>query len=136
MSKIEQKPTIAVECTLRLTESEMRALEAISGYSHQAVLNCLLQHLGKAYLGPYGDGLLSLLASVRELVPPILRRADEARATFNGTADIRLAADLLVKQAERQGKVLTIEQRPRLPLAMGNYDTVASVRPAREQAST
>lgn len=36
-----------------------------------------------------------------------------------------------VEQAKRLGVVLTVEQRPLQPLAMGNYETVVSVREAR-----
>jgi hypothetical protein len=34
----------------------------------------------------------------------------------------------LIATAERNGMVLTIEQRPLTPLAQGNFETVASVR--------
>lgn len=40
----------------------------------------------------------------------------------------------LVMAARRLGLVLTIEQRPLLPLAMGNYWSVVSVRKARGAA--
>lgn len=44
---------------------------------------------------------------------------------------IRSAAELLVNEAARQGLVLTIEQLPLQPLAMGHYATTVSVRQAR-----
>lgn len=44
---------------------------------------------------------------------------------------IKLMAEQLVKLAEKDGYVLIVEQRPLLPLAMGNYETVVIVRPAR-----
>lgn len=47
---------------------------------------------------------------------------------------IRLHAESVLKVAAELGVVLTIEQRPRQPLAMGNYEHVVSVRPARIQA--
>lgn len=40
----------------------------------------------------------------------------------------------LVKLAESKGVVVTIVQKPLRPLAMGNYETVPSVRLARERA--
>lgn len=40
----------------------------------------------------------------------------------------------LVAEATAAGVVLTVEQRPRAPLAMGNYDTVVSLRAARGAA--
>lgn len=36
----------------------------------------------------------------------------------------------LLEEAKRLGVVLTVEQHPLLPLAMGNYETVFTVRPA------
>lgn len=41
----------------------------------------------------------------------------------------------LVAAAERTGLVITIEQRPLQPLAMGHHETVVSVRPARGGAA-
>jgi hypothetical protein len=43
---------------------------------------------------------------------------------------LQAMAGALVKAAERQGEVLTIEQRPLKPLAMGHHETVVTVRPA------
>lgn len=44
---------------------------------------------------------------------------------------IRQRAELLASQAARLGVVLTVEQRPLQPLAMGHYTTEVSVRVAR-----
>lgn len=43
------------------------------------------------------------------------------------------AAQRLVQEAERLGVVLTVEQVPLQPLAMGHYKTVVGVRPARSK---
>lgn len=55
---------------------------------------------------------------------------------MNGTEhmDVATAACFVVAAAERQGLVLTIEQRPLEPLRMGHYSTVVSIRPARPPA--
>lgn len=45
---------------------------------------------------------------------------------------IKLMAEQLVKLAEKDGYVLTVEQVSLQPPAMGHYKTVVSVRPARE----
>jgi len=45
--------------------------------------------------------------------------------------DIAPVAAGLVAEAVRLGVVLTVEQVPRRPLAMGRHDTVVSVRAAR-----
>jgi hypothetical protein len=43
--------------------------------------------------------------------------------------DIYNAAQQLVKLADSIGVVVTVEQKPLQPLAMGHYETVVSVRP-------
>jgi hypothetical protein len=48
---------------------------------------------------------------------------------------IRAKAELLLEDAAAAGVVLTIEQRALRPLAMGHYETVVSMRPARKQAA-
>lgn len=48
-------------------------------------------------------------------------------------ADVERAAQRLVQEAERLGVVLTVEQVPPQPLAMGHYKTVVGVRPARSK---
>lgn len=55
-------------------------------------------------------------------------RSDEA---------LQLIADgaaRLISQANDLGVVLTVEQKPLRPLAMGHYETKFSVRAARERA--
>lgn len=47
---------------------------------------------------------------------------------------IQTKAAQLVKEAAQCGAVVTIETRPTLPLAMGRYEMVVDVRPARELA--
>lgn len=47
---------------------------------------------------------------------------------------IQIKAAQLVKDAAQCGVVVTIETRPRLPLAMGHHEMVVDVRPARERA--
>lgn len=49
----------------------------------------------------------------------------------DAVVNVVAAAEQLVAEAARQGIVLTVEQVPLQPLAMGNYETVVSVRPAR-----
>lgn len=45
---------------------------------------------------------------------------------------VRLMAEQAVAAAKALGMVVTIEQRSIPPLAMGRYETVVSVRPARD----
>lgn len=71
---------------------------------------------------------------------PCTTCSTEARCDDSGTClDFaqRMYADRLrslVESAARDGFVLTIEQRALRPLAMGHYESVVSVRPARKGA--
>lgn len=47
---------------------------------------------------------------------------------------IEVQAKHLVLIAQKWGLVLTIETQPRQPLAMGHYEIVVDVRPARHPA--
>lgn len=49
--------------------------------------------------------------------------------------DYQVAAEALVASAAKDGYVITIEQVPQKPLAMGNYRTEVSVRRARNAAA-
>jgi hypothetical protein len=59
---------------------------------------------------------------------------DEILAHLQGQSVEELAT-YLVCVADVQGLVLTIEQRPLTPLAMGHYETVVSVREQRARAA-
>lgn len=83
MAKIATASTVALEVTLALTESEARALEALTGYDVDGFLKSFYTSMGRHYLEPHESGLRSLFKSVRELIPSQLSRVDAARAVFN-----------------------------------------------------
>ena len=56
-------------------------------------------------------------------------RADGSRPLHE--IDIRYIAERLIKDADKAGYVLTIEQVPQLPLAMRNYKSVVNIRQKR-----
>lgn len=84
MAKIEARPTLQLQITLVLNETEARALEAISGYDPKRFLEVFYSEIGRSYLEPHAGGIHSLFESVAAQLPPILRRMDEARKLFNG----------------------------------------------------
>lgn len=59
-----------------------------------------------------------------------IERRDRAEGRPANAAALQRQAMALVMAAQTAGLVLTIEQRPLPPLAMGNYETVVSVRQA------
>lgn len=82
MATIQDRPTVKLEVTLTLNESEVRAIDGLTGYDVDSFLKCFYQHMGRHYLEPHEHGLRSLFASVREIIPSQIRRIDAARATF------------------------------------------------------
>lgn len=83
--KIDGAPTIAVDITIRLTESEARALDALAGYGVDSFLEVFYK-LGRAYMEPHEGGLRSLFCAIRGHggIPGVLSRIDDARAVFDG----------------------------------------------------
>lgn len=87
MAKIEGRATCQLHLTIAVTEDEARALDALAGYGDDAFLKMFYEKLGKSYLEPHEQGLRSFLKSVREFIPGLLRRADDARLVFDGRVD-------------------------------------------------
>ncbi len=83
--KINGVPTISVDITIRLTESEARALDALAGYGIDAFLK-VFYTLGRHYMEPHEDGLRSLFEAIRgnSGILSVLSRTDDARAVFEG----------------------------------------------------
>lgn len=84
MANISPRATLDVRAQIDFSESELRALEALTCYGIDRFLDVFYGKLGIAYLEPHEAGLRELFRSINEHVPPILRRADSARYTFDG----------------------------------------------------
>jgi hypothetical protein len=84
MVKIEQRGKIECDCVIRLTEPEMRALDAIVGYGWDGFIKTFKQHMGQSYIRDHEAGGKLLFETVRSLIPSILRRVDQAREVFDG----------------------------------------------------
>ncbi|GAG09337.1 unnamed protein product, partial [marine sediment metagenome] len=54
--KLHNEVTVHYECTLRLTEEEMRALDALTGYGFRPFLKVFYEKMGRHYLEPYEKG--------------------------------------------------------------------------------
>ena len=87
MARLHQQPTITLEVVLVLSESEARALEAISGYSFESFLEFFYKNLGKHYLEPHEAGLRSLFQSAQRELRPIFDKKDRAHKAFLGKPD-------------------------------------------------
>jgi hypothetical protein len=82
MTRLTQVPFVQVGATIKLTEPELRALEALAGYGDDAFLSTFYIHLGKNYLQPHEAGIKSLFAVIRADLNPILARANAAKQAF------------------------------------------------------
>lgn len=89
MAKIQGRPSVVLTATLVLTKHELGALEALAGYGTDEFLKIFYEHMGKHYLRPHEAGLRSLFESVREHVPRLIRRAEDAEAVFDGRKEAR-----------------------------------------------
>lgn len=77
--KLHNEITVHYECTLHLTEGEMRALDAMTAYGFQPFLNAFCEKMGKHYLEPYKKDLREFFVKVRTEGVPQLRAIDSAR---------------------------------------------------------
>lgn len=82
MAKLVATPVVEVTTTFTVTESELRALDALAGYGDDAFIKMFYKDLGSAYMKPYEAGLRLFLQSVRDMAGPIIRRTDKARDVF------------------------------------------------------
>jgi hypothetical protein len=82
--KIEQRPKVECECTIRLTEGEMRFLDAMVGYGWKSFIETFEKHMGQSYVRDYKQSGEVLFHTIREHIPPILARVNDARAVFSG----------------------------------------------------
>lgn len=69
--------------TLTISESEARALNALTVYGFDDFVRVFYEHLGKTYLEPHQAGLKLLFDTVRTELPKQLKRIDQTRITFN-----------------------------------------------------
>ena len=83
MAEIKSSSQMDFQVTLKLTEIEARALEAIVGYGAKEFLNCFYEHLGKHYLQPHETGVISLFSTIKDELPKHLYRFDKCRKTWS-----------------------------------------------------
>lgn len=84
MAILQVNPKLTIEITLKLTEEEARALDALSGYGADEFLDVFYEKMGRAYLQKHETGLRTLFQTSRDVLPGILKRLDKARTEFNG----------------------------------------------------
>lgn len=73
---------IEMSLTIELSEGEVRALEAIAGYGHEAFLKVFYEKMGKHYLQPHEKDVISLFETIRTELKPHLSKVNSAREVF------------------------------------------------------
>lgn len=81
-SRLLQMPKVGVDVGLRLTEPEVRALNALTVYGADAFLENFYKVMGVTYLKPHEAGLRSLFTTIGNDLRPILARLDNAHRAF------------------------------------------------------
>jgi hypothetical protein len=75
-AKVESGITIDIKVKLTLTFEEARALEAMTVYGHKSFLEGYYKQLGKSYMQPHEKGLISLFETIKQNLPPELKKVD------------------------------------------------------------
>jgi hypothetical protein len=85
MAHLDIRPKCSCVITLGLEEEEARALLALTVYGDDAFIDAFKTKLGRSDLEPAEAGLRSLFKGVRDILPGLLHRIDNARIAFEGT---------------------------------------------------
>lgn len=83
MKRLTQMPRIELDVSIKLNESEVRALEALAGYGIEPFLKVFYAQMGRHYLEPHEKGLRSLFDTIGETLPPIMKRMTAAKQAFH-----------------------------------------------------
>lgn len=87
MAELVSTPTLKLNVQIELDYHECAALDALSGYNIDEFLKTFYEKMGKHYLQPHEKGLRRLFKSVREQLPHIVERFEDANAVLQGTKD-------------------------------------------------
>jgi hypothetical protein len=82
VSRLTSMPKLSLDVSIKLSEPEIRALDAMAGYGADAFLQVFYEHMGRHYLEPHEKGLRSLFDTIMGELPPIMKRQDAARKAF------------------------------------------------------
>ncbi len=73
------KVSINMEVNLKLTEIEVRALDALAGYGVKQFLETFYKQMGKTYLQPHEKGLIDLFEKIRKTCPKVIAETEISR---------------------------------------------------------
>lgn len=126
MTRLIQQPRVEVSAIIKLTEVELRALEALVGYGTDPFLKVFYEVMGKHYLQPHEAGIRSLFDVIKSDLNPILDRADAAKKAFalhDPVIRSRKDHDALVERIIEQSKApAKVADAPNTPMAMTDQE--------------
>ncbi len=82
MGRFIQSAKVEIVTTIALTDDELGALDALTGYGVDPFLKVFYEHMGRHYMEPHEKGIRSLFETIRKEVPHLLHRAKSAREVF------------------------------------------------------
>lgn len=82
-TEINGKIDLVVKITLELTLPEARALNEMVKYGSKAFLDGYYKQLGKSYLQPHENGVITLFETVRKHLPSKLDDIDKIIKSVN-----------------------------------------------------
>lgn len=82
MARIITNAHVELHLQFVVNEAEARALEAMAGYGVDNFVKAFYQRLGESYMQKHEAGLRSFLKAVKDEIPVVLVKVDEARKAF------------------------------------------------------
>lgn len=82
MAILQAKPTIIMDVTLRINEYEIRALQAITVYGLEALMQNIKPFLPADDFKKHKPGLETFFKGVSDLAQPMINNVEKARYVF------------------------------------------------------
>jgi hypothetical protein len=76
---VDVQTSVEITATIKFTEGQLRALDAMVGYGDDAFLQAFYVKLGKHYMKPFERDLRDLFSQIRATVPKALKEVNDAR---------------------------------------------------------
>jgi len=80
---VKSEINLDLKITLELTLQEARALNEITKYGHKPFLEGYYKQLGRSYLKPHENGVISLFDTIDKSLPRELYKANEIIEAIN-----------------------------------------------------
>lgn len=81
--KIQSSSNVELNITLKITESEARALKEFTVFGTETFLKVFYEKLGKTTLSRHESGVYSLFETIKKELPKHLNKIDKVRKILN-----------------------------------------------------